>query len=151
MSHKVLLLLLSLLTFGCTKAARQEPIALSENMTECKVYRTGGASTYYLLRIYGDKIEAQYFQSNVVKKSLATGLSKENYRQFVLLFGRALSQKKLPYTFWKGGEEMLIKNGDMKLLLALGDVKDGVYPKDVTDLVDFIYAVSPIPLELAGY
>ena len=46
---------------------------------------------------------------------------------------------------------MLIENGDVKLLLALGDVKDGVYPKCISDLIDFIYMVSPMPLKLDGF
>lgn len=148
---RVLLLVVVLSVLGCSELVHKEPVSLGENMTECKIYRTGGASTYYLLNIHSDKIEVQYVKSNTVKKSETVDLTDEDYQRFASLFGEALSLKKLPYTFWKGGEEMLLENGDLKMTIALGDVKDGVYPKSVTELVDFIYKVSPMPLKLDGF
>ena len=93
MSHKILLVLFSLLMFGCSEFNQKKPVSLGKNMTECKIYRIGGTSTYYLLKIHNDEIEAQYFQSNVVKKSASKELSDQDYQQFIYLFEKALSQK----------------------------------------------------------
>ncbi len=141
---------MSIVMIGCTPN-HDEALLSKECVTECRVYRTGGASTYYLLKIKGDRIDAEYYQSDLIGKLASVELTSEEYRKFASLFSKVLTQKDHPYAFWKGGKEMALKSGEREIKIALGDVADGVYSVDISNLVEFIYKISPMELTLEGF